>query len=118
MKQIFEQSKLKDFALTPEEIGNRRKLFDFVDTNKDGQQTKDNTEKIDPEELKIRTAICKLILYFIFQCIKDGAYDWRKEEIYPGDDTFIIILNNKYKIFFKLLNISLGSIGSVLATMG
>ena len=41
MKQIFEQSKLKDFALTPEEIANRRKLFDFVNTNKDGKVTGD-----------------------------------------------------------------------------
>ncbi len=28
----------------------------------------------------------QLLLYFIFQCIKDGAYDWRKEEIYGDGD--------------------------------
>ena len=65
--------------MTSSEIAERKQVFDFADTNKDGkvsqdelknllvkfnepiaspnkdgQQTKDNTEKIDPEELERR----------------------------------------------------------------
>ena len=36
------------------------------------------------KQVQDKNKYLQVLLYFIFQCIKEGAYHWLKEELYPG----------------------------------